>query len=98
MSIQINLHPSTNASKWESVKSGDFLVLDPVPEHPIPHGLYRIFIIGNEDESQGKTLFIIPMFDGPFEDNMFPYMIANPPPPTIVHKITKIKVDAEVSP
>ena len=96
MSVNINLKPSTNVSKWESVNSGDFLVLEGTPEHPIPSGLYRVFIIKNVEPPHNKDIFLIPIFEGPFADNMFPYVMSNLPLPTIVHKVNKINIEVEV--
>ena len=96
MSVNISFKPSTNESKWASLKSGDFVVLDGIPEHPIPNGLYRVFIITDAEPPHHRTFVILPVFDGPFSENMFPYMLNNFPLPTIVHKVSKVSVDVEV--
>ena len=98
MSVNINFKPSTNISKWESIQSGDFVVLEGVSEHPIPNGLYRIFVFTEPEPSNHRNFFIIPMFDGPFEENMFPYMMSNFPLPTLIQKINKVSIDVEVNP
>jgi hypothetical protein len=102
MSVNINFKPSTNNSKWETVKSGDFVVLEGTPEHPIPQGLYRVFII-TEIPTEAiptpphKNIFVIPMFDGPFDENMFPYMLSNFPLPTLIQKINRINIEVETN-
>ena len=106
MSVNINFRPPTNNSKWESVKSGDFVVLEGTPEHPIPQGLYRIFIITDIPTEAipilpHKNIFIIPMFDGPFDENMFPYMfpymLSNSLLPTLIQKINRINIEVETN-
>ena len=95
MSVNVNLKPASNTSKWESIKSSDFAILEGTSEHPIPNGLYRIFIIIDQESSQ-RNIFIIPLFDGPFENSMFPYLLNNSPPPTISQKISKLNIDIEI--
>lgn len=95
MNVNINYKQSTNITKWESVKTGDCVILEGTPEHPIPQGLYRVFII-TEEITNIKNIFIVPLFEGPFADNMFPYMLNNIPLPTISQKINKITIDAEI--
>lgn len=97
MSVNVNFKPSTNISKWESIKSGDFAVLEGTPEHPIPAGLYRAFIITESEPPNLRNIFIVPMFDGPFEESMFPYMLNNFPLPTLVQKANRVSIDAEVN-
>lgn len=102
MSVNINFKPSTNNSKWETVKSGDFVVLEGTPEHPIPQGLYRVFIITEIPTEpiptlHHKNIFVIPMFDGPFNENMFPYMLSNFPLPTLIQKINRINIEVETN-
>jgi hypothetical protein len=94
MSIQINYTPKTNESLWESVKNGSFVVIIGNEVHPLPEGLYRIFIV---DEPE-KTWILIPMFDGEFAAGMFPYMMAGEfnTFPTIKNLISKININAEV--
>jgi hypothetical protein len=94
--VNINFKQSTNVTKWESVKTGDYVVLEGTPEHPIPQGLYRIFII-TELETNKKSIFIVPLFEGPFENNMFPYLLDNFPLPTLVQKVNKVMIEAEVN-
>lgn len=96
MSVSINIKSSTNVSKWESIKSGDFVMLEGTTEHPIPNGLYRIFII-TDPELATRNIFVIPMFDGPFEESMFPYVLNNFPLPTLTQKINNISIDVEVN-
>lgn len=96
MSVNINFKPFTNEAKWVSLNSGDFVVLEGTPEHPIPAGLYRVFIITEPEPPHNKTIFVVPLFDGPFEGNMFPYMLNNFPLPTITQRVSKINIDVEV--
>jgi hypothetical protein len=95
--VNINYKQSTNVTKWESVKTGDFVMLEGTPEHPIPQGLYRIFIITEPEPPNPKSIFIVPLFDGPFENNMFPYLLNNFPLPTMVQKVNKVMIEAEVN-
>jgi hypothetical protein len=95
MSVNVNLKPSTNVSKWESVKSGDFAMLEGTPEHPIPAGLYRIFIITDAETTQ-RNIFVVPLFDGPFDETMFPYMLNNFPLPTMTQKVGKVNIEVEI--
>jgi len=95
--VNINFKQSTNVTKWEAVKTGDYVVLEGTPEHPIPQGLYRIFIITEPQPPNPRNIFIVPIFEGPFENNMFPYMLNNFPLPTLVHKVNKVLIEAEVN-
>jgi hypothetical protein len=97
MSVNVNFKPSTNVSKWEAIKSGDFAVLEGTPEHPIPAGLYRVFIITEPEPPNHRNIFIVPLFEGPFEESMFPYMLNNFPLPTLVQKASRVSIDAEVN-
>lgn len=105
MSININFKPISNESKWKSIVNGDFVVIENSPTHPIPSGVYRIFIIPvnaeNLDPSISsftlpKQFIIVPMFDGPFEIGMFPYIITQPYP-NIKQLINKIHIEAEIN-
>lgn len=96
MSVNVNFKPSTNESKWASLKSGDFAVLEGTPEHPIPQGLYRVFIITENEPPHHRNIFVVPLFDGPFAENMFPYMLNNFPLPTLIQQVIKITMEAEV--
>lgn len=96
MSVSVNFKPSTNESKWTALKSGDFVVLEGTQEHPIPNGLYRVFIVVEPEPPHHRTLFIVPLFDGPFQENMFPYILNNFPLPTLVQRVSKINIEAEV--
>ena len=94
MSVSINFKPSSNEDKWKTLKSGDFVFLENSTEHPIPIGLYRVFIIVGEEEPHDKNIFIVPMYDGDF-GNMFPYMVNTPPYPVMKHKVDHINIDVE---
>ena len=93
MSVNINFRPSSNDSKWDAVKNGDFAVLEGNPENPIPQGLYRIFIVST-DGGQIRVWVILPLFDGPFSEGMFPYMV-NIPPPKLVQTFNKLHIEVE---
>ena len=95
MSVNVNFKPSSNERKWESLKSGDFAVLEGTPEHPIPNGLYRVFTITDPEPPQPRNIFVVPMFEGPFNENMFPYMLNNLPLPILTQKINRVSIDAE---
>jgi hypothetical protein len=97
MSVNINFKPSSNESKWEYVKSGDFVILEGTPEHPIPNDLYRVFIISEDGPPAIRNVFIIPMSSGPFTENMFPYMLSAFPYPTIIQKVNAINIEVEVN-
>jgi hypothetical protein len=92
MSVKINFKPSSNEAKWNLIKSGDFAVLEGTQENPIPQGLYRIFVA--VDEKQQKTYLLTPLFDGPFEDGMFPYMVTNMLP-KLIQPVSKLHIEAE---
>lgn len=97
MSVNINIKQITDNSKWETVNSGDFVILEGTPEHPIPHGLYRVFIISDSDSPLNKNIFIVPMFDGPFEGKMFPYVISNVPFPKIIHIVNHVNIEVKIN-
>lgn len=99
MSVNINFRPTSNATRWASIKDGDFAILEGNTEHPIPAGLYRIFVMfddpGNEVAKQPQFI-LLPIFDGPFNPGMFPYIIAEGPLPEIKHLIHKVHIEVEV--
>jgi hypothetical protein len=77
MSVNINIKPTSNDDKWAAMENGDFAILSGNKENPIPEGLYRVFMANAEK----MEYFAIPMFEGPFEIGMYPYMISLPRPP-----------------
>lgn len=93
MSVNIT-YKSING--WDSVINGDFLILEGTTDHPIPKGLYRAFIITNESDDPPQTFCLIPMFDGPFEKNMFPYMLGDSFP-KLISKVKSVNINAEVN-
>ena len=96
MSININIKSVDNKIKWNSVKNGDFLFLEGIPEHPIPSGLYRTFVLN--PKAANESFFIMPMFEGEFPENMFPYLITDTVAyPKILNTITKISIDVEIA-
>jgi hypothetical protein len=104
MSVNITYKPLTNEQKWNSLQNGSFAIVEGNQEHPIPNGLYRIFIMRDEEvvptepgESPIVSYILVPMFDGPFVDGMYPYMlpISNTMPP-LLHKINQILIDVDV--
>lgn len=108
MSVNITYFETSNETKWKSIiKNGDFAVIEGTPEHPIPEGLYRVFLLPREQDLdlvpnvpnvQQYNYLLLPMFDGPFLDNMFPYMIdAEGVLPPIKQIVTKILIEAQVS-
>jgi len=97
MNVNINLKPSNNESKWNAIENGDYAVLASTPEHPLPNGLYRIFFVPAQ-ENEPRNLCLMPLFDGPFTEGMFPMFVpAVLPLPKLIHKIIKITVEAEVN-
>lgn len=91
--IDIKLNPTSNESRWKSVKNGDFLLIEGTAEHPIPNGLYRAFIMHN-------SYFLVPMFEYDFPADMFPYFIStenNPTYPTIVNTVNKISIEVQIA-
>lgn len=93
MSVNISFKQSSNQSKWDSIKNGDFIFLDTSEHHPIDAGLYRVFEFPGQEQ---KTYAIIPLFEGVFTEGMFPYMIDGTiPPPPIAHKVNKLHIDVE---
>jgi len=103
MSVNITVKQTnpiiTNILKWKSVNSNDFVILEGSEKHPIPYGLYRIFIISDQELPPVKDIMAIPMFAGPFEENLFPYAIPLHPPeelPTIKQTINNITIEVNV--
>jgi hypothetical protein len=43
------------------------------------------------------TYVLLPMFEGPFPEGMFPYMLTEGPFPTIKQIVTKVHIEVEVS-
>ena len=94
MSVNINIKPPTNESRWLSVASGDFLLIKGTSEHPIPDGLYRVFIV----KAESQSIFLTPLFDGDFPDNMFPYIFEQgiPDLPVITEKIHSVTIEIQL--
>ena len=100
MSVNINYKTLTNEQKWATLKNGDFIIAEGTPSHPIPKGLYRIFTITPDDEAFkfDVTITLLPLFDGPFPNNMFPYMITDKENlPTIINKVSQVLIDVDVA-
>lgn len=97
MSVQISYKKPEIPEQWLALKNGAFAILQGNQFHPVPEGLYRIFVIIQE-ESQERTWMLLPMFEGEFELGMFPYMIPNQPAelPTIKAVISSLKIEASV--
>lgn len=95
MSVNINIRQTSNETKWASIQNGDFAIIEGIPEHPLPNGLYRIFHTPKEEAVNGYLL--IPMFDGPFAENMFPYWLSEGPLPPIQQLVNKVHIEIEVS-
>lgn len=101
MSVNINFRPTSNATRWSSIKDGDFAILDGNQEHPIPSGLYRVFVMPADPQAEVAQpmpqFVLLPIFDGPFNPGTFPYIVSSAPLPEIKHLIHKVHVDVEVS-
>ena len=98
MSVNINFNETSNETKWNSIKNGDFAVIQGNTSHPIPSNLYRIFTVLDDETDQKVSFILLPMFDGPFQQNMFPYLIPTSAAPPIISKmIHKISINAETS-
>lgn len=105
MSININYKSPTNLQKWNTLQNGTFAIIEGTQEHPFPKGLYRVFIMRNIDEPPIEPVepdvvsyILIPMFDGPFEDGMFPYMLpVSNKMPEIINKISQVHIDVELA-
>ena len=95
MSVNININPVSNEAKWASLANGSFAIIEQTTDHPIPSGLYRIFVVNIRQASGVKEFIVIPMFEGPFNPDMFPYMITENPP-TIRQLVHKVNIDVEV--
>lgn len=96
MSVNINYKPPTNVHKWQTLQNGAFVIIEGNESHPVPKGLYRIFLTNNEDNT-GIVFILLPLFDGPFPNNMFPYMLPyDDNLPTIVNNVSQIHIDAEL--
>lgn len=97
MSVNVKFKQVSNDTKWSSIQNGDFAVLEQ-GESGFPSGLYRLFLVPSQVETEPKTLCLIPMFDGPFAEGLFPFFIPFTPPfPRLVQKVNRINIDAEVS-
>lgn len=101
MSVNINFRPTSNETKWKSVKNGDFAVIEGTQDHPIPSGLYRIFVVQQEMDPPAEgfaiNYLLVPMFDGPFSQGMFPYMLTESPFPSIKQVVNKVHIEVEVT-
>jgi hypothetical protein len=96
MSVNINYKPPTNIQKWKTLQNGAFAIIEGNEPHPVPKGLYRIFLTNNE-EMTGLIFILLPLFDGPFPDNMFPYMMPDGDNlPTIINNVSQIHIDVEL--
>lgn len=90
MSVNINFTPPSNVDKWKSVENGDFMFLKGTAIHPIPDGLYRIFLMEDKVEN---NIFIVPMFNGPFELNMFHHVFQiDLDSPLVIEKVKNISI------
>jgi hypothetical protein len=102
MSVNINFRQTTNETKWNGLKNGDFAVVEGNQQHPLPPGLYRVFKMDQEvplidPNAKQYTYVLLPMFEGPFPEGMFPYMLTEGPFPTIKQIVTKVHIEVEVS-
>lgn len=92
MSVQINFRAAPDSQKWNSVQNGDYAILEGI----VPDGLYRIFIIPQQ-ESGERVICLFPLFDGPFAEGLFPFFIDGKAGyPKLKHRISKVSIDVEV--
>lgn len=92
MSVQINFRAAPDSQKWNSVQNGDYAILEGI----VPDGLYRIFIIPQQ-ESGERVICLFPLFDGPFAEGLFPFFIDSKVGyPKLKHRISKVSIDVEV--
>lgn len=99
MSVNINYKEPTNLLKWKTLQNGSFVIVEGNSSHPIPKGLYRVFILNPPEESfdSNKSFALLPLFDGPFTENLYPYMITDEENlPTIVNKVSQIHIDVDL--
>lgn len=93
MSIIINIKESDPQTKWETIKNGDFVILEGNTKDPV-NGVFRVFTISS-NQNESKKFIIVPIMDGPFEEGMYPYIIESPYP-TISKIIQKINIEIEI--
>ena len=101
MNVNIKFLPVPNETKWIPIKNGDFAILGTNADNPIPEGLYRIFIVPKENEEIVDIIYpesrdkyiLIPMFDGPFPEGMFPYLLNKKTFPPIVNIANQINIE-----
>lgn len=99
MSVNINYKEATNVQKWKTLQNGSFVILEGNPTHPIPKGLYRVFVIDPPEECVGANVSfaLSPLFAGPFPENLYPYMITDEENlPTILNKVSQIHIDVDL--
>lgn len=100
MSVNINYKEPTNLLKWKTLQNGEFIIIEGNSFHPVPKGLYRVFILNPPEESfdSDTSYALLPLFDGPFDENLYPYMITNEENlPTIINKVSQIHIDVDMS-
>jgi hypothetical protein len=81
MSVSLNIRHISNEDRWNALENGAFILLEGSSVHPIPSGLYRVFIMPSDHPGISKTWFLVPMGDGPFEVGFYPYGVESQPPP-----------------
>ena len=98
MSVNVKFTQTiSNETKWQSIHNGDFSIIDGDEKFSIPNGLYRIFIVPSQTDDP-KTICLVPMFEGPFAEGLFPFFIPFLSPlPHIANAVNKVNIDAEVS-
>ena len=95
--ININYKPPTNTQRWKTLQNGSFAIIEGNATHPIPKGLYRIFLTNNEDNTN-LVFILLPLFDGPFPQNLFPFMLQDDSDlPTIVNTVAQVHLDVELA-
>lgn len=94
MSVEIKFRAAPEANKWASVSTGDFIIAEGTTEFPLINGMYRVFMVPGNQE---KVYCLFPLFDGPFEEGVYPLFInASQGFPKLKHRVAKVGLDVEV--
>lgn len=98
MSVNIKFKQVSNDTKWTTIQNGDFAIIEGDEKITIPNGLYRIFIVPSQTNNEPRIICLIPIFEGPFAEGLFPFFLPfQSPLPRLVQQVNKINIDAEVS-
>lgn len=99
MSVNINYTETTNLQKWQTLNNGEFAILEGNSQHPIPKGLYRIFVVTPDEKAFDSDISyaLLPLFDAAFPANMFPYMMPNDENlPPVINKVSQVHIDVNI--